>query len=116
MAHSSVDPMQRGVVTRLRDIVPLRPLLFAEAIRIAELQAQRFLEMCEVTQPAVPDSIIRELPRIDVTRVSNFPASGASHWSNGRWLVLLNSNEPSTRQRFRLAHEFKHIIDHRFAR
>ncbi len=29
--------------------------------------------------------------------------------------MLLNGSEPRERQRFSLAHEFKHIIDHRFA-
>ncbi len=43
------------------------------------------------------------------------PASGASQWASQRWLVLLNASEPRERQRFSLAHEFKHIIDHRFA-
>jgi Zn-dependent peptidase ImmA (M78 family) len=30
--------------------------------------------------------------------------------------VVINATEPFTRQRFSLAHEFKHIVDHRFAK
>ena len=33
--------MNPPVVTKLRDMVPLRPLRYSEALRIAELQAQR---------------------------------------------------------------------------
>lgn len=106
--------MNPGVIARLRDFVPIRPLTRNEALRIAELQATRFLEFVGVTAGPVPEKVIAELPRIQVERVSPFPVSGATHWSNGRWLVLLNGAEPSTRQRFSLAHEFKHILDHRF--
>jgi Zn-dependent peptidase ImmA (M78 family) len=48
--------------------------------------------------------------------MSPFPSSGATHWSSGRWLVVVNGSEPAARQRFSLAHEFKHIIDHRFTK
>ena len=107
--------MNSPAVTRLRDMVPLRPLRQSEALRIAELQAQRFLELSGVTGPAVPERIITELPRIEVARLNPFPTSAASNWASGRWLVGIKATEPATRQRFSLAHEFKHIIDHRFA-
>lgn len=106
--------MNPPVISRLRDMVPLRPLRHSEALRIAELQAQRFLKMTNVTQPAVPERIIAELPKIEVTRLIPFPTSGASHWAAGRWLVAISGSEPATRQRFSVAHEFKHILDHRF--
>lgn len=108
--------MNPGVVTRLRDKVPLRPLRYSEAMRLAELQAQSFLALAGVTEPAVPDRLIRELPRIKVTRMSPFPTSGATHWVRGTWIIVLNGSEPTTRQRFSLAHELKHVIDHRFVR
>jgi Zn-dependent peptidase ImmA (M78 family) len=106
--------MNPPVVTRLRDMVPLRPLRYSEAIRLAELQAQTYLAVVGVHEPSVPDRIMTELPRVSVTRMSPFPTSGATQWSRGRWLVVLNGSEPATRQRFSLAHEVKHIIDHRF--
>jgi Zn-dependent peptidase ImmA (M78 family) len=108
--------MTPSAITKLRDMVPLRPLRYSEALRLAELQAQRFLELSGITEPSVPERIIGELPRMHVARLSPFPTSGASHWSQGRWLVALNGSEPATRQRFSLAHEFKHIVDHRFVR
>jgi len=106
--------MNPGVVAQLRHKVPLRPLLMSEALRLSELQAQRFLAMTGITEPAVPERVIAELPRLRVSRMSPFPSSGASHWTSGQWLVVVNGSEPLTRQRFSLAHELKHIIDHRF--
>src|SRR6202035_4536897 len=43
-----------------------------------------------------------------------FPTSGASHWFNGQWLIVVSGSEPLTRQKFSAAHELKHIIDDRF--
>lgn len=106
--------MNRGVVTILRDFVPIRPLTRAEALRIAELQAIRFLKLAGVTEPPVSERIIAELPRVQVERVRLLPVSGATQWTKGRWLILLRAQEPLTRQRFSLAHEAKHVIDDRF--
>ena len=44
----------------------------------------------------------------------DLPVSGCTAWQAGRWLILINGSEPYGRQRFSLAHEFKHVIDHRF--
>jgi Zn-dependent peptidase ImmA (M78 family) len=107
--------MNPSVLTVLRDKVPLRPLTFAEHLRIAEMQAHLFLKLVNVHEAPVPTRVIEELPRIQVNHVSPLPVSGATHWTSGRWLVLLNATEPRVRQRFSLAHEFKHIIDNRFA-
>jgi Zn-dependent peptidase ImmA (M78 family) len=106
--------MNRGVVATLRDFVPIRPLNRAEAMRIAELQALRFLDLTRITEPSMPERVISELPRIQVERISPLPVSGATHWASQRWLVVLNGSEPLTRQRFSLCHELKHILDHRF--
>lgn len=107
--------MSRGVVMTLRDRVPLRPLLRSEHLRIAELQTHRFLALAGITEAPVPTSIIAELPRLQVAVMRPFPVSGATHWKDGKWLIVLNGREPQTRQRFSLAHEFKHILDDRFA-
>ena len=71
--------------------------------------------MTGITEPAVPERVIAELPASGSLGWSPFPSSGACHWSSGQWLVVVNGSEPLTRQRFSLAHELKHIIDHRFA-
>ena len=40
------------------------------------------------------------------------PVSGASYWTQGAWIIALNSSEPWQRRRLTTLHEFKHIIDH----
>ncbi len=107
--------MKVGKIAALRDMVPIRPLDRIEAMRIAELQAKRLLELSNVTAPPVPDSVIADLPFIQVERFASLPVSGAARWASQRWVILLNSSEPYGRQRFSLAHELKHILDHRFA-
>lgn len=107
--------MTPGMVTVLRDLVPIRPLTPGEARQIAERQATRLLELTGVTHPPLPEEAIAELPRIHVYR-RPLEVSGASEWARGKWQIALNSLEPLTRQRFSLAHEFKHIIDDRFVK
>jgi Zn-dependent peptidase ImmA (M78 family) len=104
------------IIRTLRDTVPLRPLTVAEALRVAELQANRFIEMLELAAPPVPEKAIASLPRIEVKRMTPSFAAGASQWTRGRWLIVLAGSEPRTRQRFSLAHEFKHIVDSPFVK
>ncbi|HVF74613.1 MAG TPA: ImmA/IrrE family metallo-endopeptidase [Acidimicrobiales bacterium] len=106
--------MSRSAIAVLRDFVPIRPLRRAEALRIAELQATRFLKLSMVAAPPVPERIIAELPRVQIERVNGLPVSGATHWTKGRWLILLRAQEAPTRQLFSTAHELKHILDDRF--
>jgi len=107
--------MRRSVLRDLRALAPKRPLRYAEAIRIAELQANRLLEWRGITGPPAPDSLVRAFPRVRVESVYPLGVSGATAWSGGRWQILLNGSEPSTRQRFSAAHELKHVIDHGYA-
>lgn len=106
--------MSRGVITQLRDLVPLHPLTWVESLHIAEQQALRLLELTGITAPPVPDSVITELPRVEVERITPGIGSGATMWSQGRWLIIINGAHPIGRQRFTLAHEAKHVLDHTF--
>ena len=106
--------MNRGTLATLRDLVPIRPLTHGEALRIAELQATRFLELSEISGPPVPENIITHLPKIEVRRMSPWPVSGCTDWAKGTWLIVIRGNDNGVRQRFTVAHEFKHILDHRF--
>jgi Zn-dependent peptidase ImmA (M78 family) len=103
-----------GTITSLRDLVPIRGLTFAESFRIAELQATKLRELAEIIEPPLPETAISRLPRVQVERMTPAPMSGATQWSHGRWLIILNGSEPLVRQRFSLAHEFKHILDNPF--
>ena len=100
----------RSVLAALRRLIPLRTIEFTEALRIAELQASRLLELTG-GDPAALDQAIAGLPRIRI-RYRQMPTSGLSYWDGQVWIVNLNQTEPVTRQRFTLLHEYKHIIDH----
>lgn len=106
--------MSRGVVAQVRDVVPIRPMTRAEAMTTAERQAQRLLELMNVRRAPFPEDLIINLPRFDVVRAIPFPASAASHWTRNRWHIVLNGAESLARQRFSLAHELKHVLDHPF--
>jgi hypothetical protein len=103
---------KESVLRTLRALVPQRRLTYFESLRIAELQANRLLELFDVEGPQVPSELMTELPRFVVRVADDLPVSGSTHWENGRWVITLNGSEPYVRQRFSLAHEFKHAVDH----
>ena len=105
------SPEGQSVLALLRSVVPRRRLQYAEALRVAELQANRLLEVMGVGEWPVPSEVVTELPRLRV-ELRDLPASGLSFWDGQAWVVYLNGAEASTRQRFTLLHEFKHIVDH----
>jgi hypothetical protein len=98
-------------LSELRGLCPQRRLAPYESRRIAEQQASRLLALTRVAVPPVPEQIIEYLPRVRVRWVDAKSLSGAARWSKGRWTILVNRNETWGRQRFSMAHEFKHVID-----
>jgi Zn-dependent peptidase ImmA (M78 family) len=100
------------VLAQLRAFSPRRPLRYAESLRIAEHQAYWLLHLASVKEPPVPTDLLLNLPRIDVVVGDQPLISGSAHWSGRRWVIVLNGHERERRQRFVLAHELKHIIDH----
>jgi Zn-dependent peptidase ImmA (M78 family) len=108
-----------NTVSKLRAVLPLRPLNLSEAITIAELQATKLLDLLDVRQPAVDIAKIGDLPKIDIRlepRHRMPTLAGFSQWADGRWLIVINRDSVPGRRRFTLAHEFKHVIDHHAAR
>lgn len=103
------------VLSQVRDLCPPRRLAPYESRRIAEQQASRLLSLMRVTEPPVPEQIIEYLPRVRVDFVDATALSGAARWSRGTWLIVINRKETWGRQRFSLAHEFKHVIDGPYA-
>ena len=101
-----------SVLAQLRAVTPNRPLRYAEHERIAELQANKLLAAIGITGPPVPTELISELPRILVAPEVDLPVSGAAQWVAGRWVIAIAAADHPTRQRFSLAHEFKHVVDH----
>jgi hypothetical protein len=106
--------MTRGVLSTLRGVCPPRQLTHGEALRVAELQATKLLELSGITDGPVPESIITAVPKVQVRRMSPWPVSGCTDWAKGTWVIVISGAEPETRQRFTLSHEFKHIIDYPF--
>lgn len=103
-----------SMLTRLRALIPPRRITLSEALRIAEQQAARMLIAAGVNDWPVPDGLLAGLPRLRIEYVEDMPTSGCSFWDSDRrtWVMQINLNEPVTRQRFTLLHEYKHIIDH----
>ncbi|MGI8664849.1 MAG: ImmA/IrrE family metallo-endopeptidase [Jatrophihabitans sp.] len=106
-----------SLLASLRSLNPNRRLHLSEALRIAELQAGRLLELRDALDVPVPTTVVTGLPRVTVEHDTDLPddaASGSSHWNWQRrsWIICLNPTEPRTRRRFTLFHEYKHILDH----
>lgn len=101
-----------SVLHTMRALVPERRLTFSESLRIAELQANRLLELFAIAGPTVPSELVTELPRIELRLSHDLPVSGSTHWESGRWVITLNADEPYARRRFSLMHEMKHVLDH----
>ena len=104
----------RSTITRLRDLVPLRRLSTAESLRIAERQADHLLRLSGITEPPFLEDVIAGIPRIQIERDGPSGVLAATQWSHGRWLIIINGRVTRGRQRWSLAHEFKHILDHPF--
>jgi len=105
-----------SVLHQLRELMPERALTDSEARVIAEQQAARFLQLAGIHEPHVPGWIVAELPRVDVAVRSGIPVSGSTRWDKRSrvWRIELRAQDAAVRQRFSLAHEFKHAIDHPF--
>ena len=104
----------RSILNTLRALVPQRRASFAEALRVAEQQAQRLLRNVTDVRCPVSEDLVMGLPRINIEYVGDMPTSGCSFWDSAHktWIIQINRGEPSTRQRFTLFHEYKHIVDH----
>jgi Zn-dependent peptidase ImmA (M78 family) len=112
MTTNTYTRTEQSVLALLRGLVPKRPLSHQETLRIAELQANRLLQHFQIQTTAVPSELIADLPRVRIDFELLLPVSGAAHWSGRYWVISLNAADHPSRQRFSLAHEFKHIVDH----
>ena len=99
-------------LSRLRAMAPMHTLHTSTAYTIAEKQAYKFLSLTGCQSPTEISDAIANLPRLRIDVADDLPTSGASEWTGTHWQILLRASEPPVRQRFTLAHELKHIIDH----
>lgn len=100
------------LLEQLRQLAPNRRLSMTEAYSIAERQAGLLLQLRGVEGPAVPTKAISGLPFVQVVPRLGLASSGATRWMKPHWVMLINAMEPPVRQRFTIAHEFKHLLDH----
>lgn len=98
-------------ISLLRTLLPDRAMTWSEAHSIAERQAALLLDLLHVTEPAVPQFVISSLPGIVVDWKPDWPTSGMAIQSRTHWRIVLKADETRQRQRFSLAHEFKHVLD-----
>jgi predicted transcriptional regulator len=102
------------ILAELRALTPRSPATWSDAYSVAERQAIRLLRIHHVAEPPVPQFLISSLPGITVDRRHNWPTSGMAVSVKHGWRIVIRADEPIQRQRFSLAHEFKHILDDPF--
>lgn len=101
-----------STIKQLRSLMPQRRLTAHEALVIAERQAMRLRQLSGITdEPFAGREVIAGLPKVAVVYDEALPQSGSTHWTGRVWQITINANEPFTRQRYTLAHEFKHVLD-----
>lgn len=106
---------ERTVIERVRDLMPRRRLTLSEAYKVAELQAAELLRLLDISTAPVKFDKLFALPNVELKMEANYRMdhfSGLSRFSKGRWLIIVDGNDPHGRRRFTMAHEFKHVIDH----
>jgi Zn-dependent peptidase ImmA (M78 family) len=112
------------IIRDVRALTPSYPLADFQAKGIAERQATKLLERFAIDKAPVDVSLIAELPRVEVVMrttaelrdADGHNLSGRSEWKHGRWQIAVNKEDSTTRRRFTLAHEFKHVLDHPYMR
>lgn len=102
----------RSALAELRALCPDRALSPWDARGVAERQAARLLRRAGVTEAPVPEEVIADLPYVRVRYVKARRLAAAARWTGGRWSIIVNLDDTVGRQRFSLAHEFKHVLDH----
>jgi hypothetical protein len=101
------------IIAALRELVPPKPAATAEGLLIAETQAARLLRLTGITTPAVPVTVITNLPVITVEPRLGLRAASVSRWVEPRrgWIIYLDAALDRRSARLQLAHEFKHVVD-----
>ncbi|WP_396910331.1 ImmA/IrrE family metallo-endopeptidase [Mycolicibacterium sp.] len=95
----------------MRKLLPHRTVSYSKALTIAELQATRLAAVC-LFAAAIQEEHYLSLTPITVRPTKRSGThSGRCRYECGRWIIELDRTESAERQRFTLAHEFKHIID-----
>ncbi|ABD10293.1 hypothetical protein ThrDRAFT_01720 [Frankia casuarinae] len=116
--------MNKDILTRVREIIPVRAITQGEALILAERQAALLLQLLAIRAVPVDVFKISELPNVEVqvkpryemSAIAELPETsevgGVTHMRrDGRTVFTINREDPVGRRRFSLAHEVKHLID-----
>ncbi len=105
-----------SILQELRSLAPgQRALTPNEAKVTAERQARRFRTLLGYDgEPMLPNDALMTLPRIKVMIAVSMMHAGMSGWDQDsrQYQVVINGQDHPARQRFTLAHEYKHIVDY----
>ena len=110
MRSQSTD---QRILSKLRKLMPDDVSNIKDMNQACEKQANRLRQLLDVRGNKFPNEAIQKLPMIEVILDDDLPYSASARWLEHRWLITINGKEPYLRQRFSLAHEIKHIIDHK---
>jgi Zn-dependent peptidase ImmA (M78 family) len=101
------------IIAALRDLTPHKPLTVAESLFAAEQQAARLLQLTNTTAPAVPATVITNLPVVTVEPRLGLEAASVSRWVEPHrgWTIYFDAALDHRSVRLRLAHELKRIVD-----
>jgi hypothetical protein len=99
------------VIAALRELQPARALSWSEQHSIAEWQATRLLELVHVDEPPVPQFVISNLPGVEIDWQVDWPTDAMAFKTDTYWRIVIRASDAVQRQRFSLAHEFKHVLD-----
>jgi hypothetical protein len=114
MKAQYIEP-RTHVLRELRAMRPSRRLIPYEARRITEHQAAKLLRLRGVDDCPVPEEVISHLAHIEVARMDGMRSSGFAKWYGGRWHIVVNADHARVRQRFTIAHELWHVLEHPFS-
>lgn len=106
---------RNNIMKEVRALMPLRPLTLSEAFTVAELQANKLLQVLDERGPAVNVAKLADLPKVEVQTQPRHrmpTLAGFTQWVDGRWLIVVNRDSVPGRRRFTLGHEIKHVLDH----
>lgn len=106
------QPSRIGTLASLRALVPKRPLTATDLRMVTERQATRLRQILNITAGEFPIEAINQIPRIELRPDPDLPTSAMAFWNSKTWVILVNTTETITRQRFSIMHELHHIICH----
>ncbi len=107
--------IMNALIADLRAMPAKRPLTYGESLQFARFQAARVRRWADATEPAINLVWLLNQRAVPVNLVPSYKLSEESGLTTdqvtGRLEMFINENEPAVRQRFTLAHEFKHVLD-----